>query len=61
MCFYRIRPMDEVLGEYAVLDRQEIYFYGPDELSELQLVAMARVSLIAVRFHYRSIIDRRHW
>jgi hypothetical protein len=53
--------MDKHLGEYAELDRQEICFSGPDELIELKLVTMARVSLIAVRFHYRSIFDRRHW
>jgi len=34
MFFYRIRPMDKLLGEYAELDRQEIYFSGPDELND---------------------------
>ena len=30
-------------------------------VEELELVAAASVSLIATRFHYRSIIDRRRW
>lgn len=30
-------------------------------IEELELIANTPVSLVSTRFHYRSIIDRRHW
>ena len=41
---------------FEQLDRDTIRF-----IEELEQVAAAPVSLVATRFHYRSIIDRCRW
>ncbi|HET7023584.1 MAG TPA: adenylosuccinate synthetase [Gemmatimonadales bacterium] len=62
-------PTDIALtfGDYLSVENQKARRYDqlhpktPPFIEEVERVARAPVSLIAVRFDYRSVIDRRHW
>ena len=51
-----LKSVNKDARRFEQLDRDTVQF-----IEELERVTSAPVSLIATRFHYRSIIDRRRW